>query len=144
METNMTATIFFIWVGLGILEGKCFVLFLNKSTTSISNFWRKINYASTRAERNFLSKTRCHSPLISNKKMIDPQRKQYGILNNDPDICDVRRCYLSYLGLFSLLYSQRLLNYLAFQFYDCTWWKLFQIRVTHTKFDIAVFIGQIP
>ena len=33
--------------------------------------------------------------------------------------------------------SQRLLNYLAFKYFD--WWRLFQKRVVRTKLDIYVF-----
>jgi len=34
------------------------------------------------------------------------------------------------------------LNYLALHSFDleCTWWRLFQRHVVHTKFDIYVFI----
>ena len=38
--------------------------------------------------------------------------------------------------------SQRLVNYLSFQFFDyeCTWWRLCQKRVMYSKLDIYVFI----
>ena len=38
-------------------------------------------------------------------------------------------------------YSQTLLNYLAFQYFDIerTWWRLFQRRVVRTKLDIYGF-----
>jgi hypothetical protein len=37
-------------------------------------------------------------------------------------------------------YSQRLLNYLAFQFFDYerAWWRLFQKHFVYTKLDIYV------
>jgi len=36
----------------------------------------------------------------------------------------------------------KLLNYLAFQYFDIehTWWRLFQKRVVCTKFDIYVYV----
>ena len=47
--------------------------------------------------------------------------------------------------LLSILFNQndsRLFNYLAFIYFgfECTWWRLFQKHVVHTKFDIYVFI----
>ena len=38
--------------------------------------------------------------------------------------------------------APKALNCLAFQSFDIepTWWRLFQKRVVHTKFDIYVFI----
>ena len=37
--------------------------------------------------------------------------------------------------------SQRLLDYLAFTYFERTWWRLFKERVVRTKFDISVFIA---
>jgi hypothetical protein len=50
-------------------------------------------------------------------------------------IGDLSRIWLSYLGPFGLLMLTKTLNYLAFQSFDyeCTWWRLFQKSIVHTK-----------
>jgi hypothetical protein len=57
-------------------------------------------------------------------------------------IGDLSRYWLSCLGPL-VYFLKNILNYLTFQPFDFerTWWRLFQKRVVHTKFDIYFFIS---